>query len=175
MAFQKDILKHMNIAIIREIYDGENAHEVFENELDRALESKCSCIVIEPTKLGEETARWISVGNCLHKSAILTGFGSILSSFAFPDSVYGNFPLCGLSLLCTGVYALSWQSDPCCKYQVETNPRNLEKLPLHTLTSSSPVVLVRKDDTRRIVLHSAITFVAVAVCAFRIYKGVTSA
>ncbi|GFU28217.1 transmembrane protein 11, mitochondrial [Nephila pilipes] len=167
----RDILTRMNLAIIREIYDGENAHEVFENELERALEAQCSCIVIEPTKLGEETARWISVGNCLHKSAVLSGFGSILASLAWPDKVYISFPLSGISFFCTGLYAVSWQSDPCCKYQVETDSKNLDRLPLYTLTSSSPVVLVRKDDTRRIVLHTAITLLAVAFCAFRIYRS----
>lgn len=161
----------MNLAVISEIYDGENAHEAFENELDRALESKCDCIVIEPSKLGEETARWISVGNCLHKTAVLSGFGSILSNIVWPDRLYISFPLTGISSFCMGVYAVSWQIDPCCKYQVETNPRNLEKLPLHTLNSSSPVVLVRKDDNRRIVLHTAITLLAVAFCAFRICKS----
>lgn len=161
----------MDLAIIREIYDGENAHEAFENELERALETNCECIVIEPSKLGEETARWISVGNCLHKTAIMSGFGSILSSIVWPDKMYISFPLSGISFFCTGLYAVSWQTDPCCKYQVETNPQTLEKLPLHTLHSSSPVVLIRKDDTRRIVLHTAITILAVAFCAFRIYKS----
>ncbi|KFM81885.1 Transmembrane protein 11-like protein, mitochondrial, partial [Stegodyphus mimosarum] len=109
----REMLNYMNLAIIREIYDGENAHEVFENELERALETKCSCIVIEPTKLGEETARWISVGNCLHKTAVLAGFGSMLSNFAWPDKMYISFPLSGISFFCAGVYAVSWQSDPC--------------------------------------------------------------
>ncbi|KAG8199571.1 hypothetical protein JTE90_009410 [Oedothorax gibbosus] len=170
-ASDRDILNFMNVGIIREIYDGENAHEVFENELERALEARLSCIVIEPTKLGDETARWISVGNCLHKTAVLSGFGSILSSIAWPEKMFFSLPLSGVSFFCAGLYAVSWQSDPCCKYQVETDPRNLEKLPLHTLTSSSPIVLVRKDDTRRIVLHTAITLIAVAFCAFRIYKS----
>ncbi|XP_054710349.1 transmembrane protein 11, mitochondrial-like [Uloborus diversus] len=174
-ASDRDILTSMNLAIIREIYDGENAHEVFENELEKALEAKCACIVIEPTKLGEETARWISVGNCLHKTAVLSGFGSILSSIVWPDKMYISFPLNGISFFCTGLYAVSWQSDPCCKYQVEADPRNLEKLPLHTIPSTSPVVLVRKDDTRRIVLHTAITLLAMAFCAFRIYKSFKTA
>ncbi|GBN41500.1 Transmembrane protein 11, mitochondrial [Araneus ventricosus] len=175
-ASDRDILKNLDLAIIREIYDGENAHEAFENELERALETKNTYIVIEPTKLGEETARWISVGNGLHKTAVLTGFGSILSSLVWPDKIYISFPLSGISFFCTGLYAVSWQSDPCCKYQVETDPRNIEKMPLAALTSSSsPVVLVRKDDTRRIVLHTAITLLAVAFCAFRIYKSFKTA
>lgn len=77
------------VAIIREVYDGENAHESFEYELERALESECQLIVIEPSKLGDETSRWISVGNCLHKTAALSGVTAILTGiFLFLNNVY---------------------------------------------------------------------------------------
>ena len=61
------------------MYDSDSAQEHFELELERALEAGVGTIVIEPTTLGDETARWISVGNCLHKTGVLAGFGSILS------------------------------------------------------------------------------------------------
>lgn len=67
------------IAVIREIYDGENAQERFELELERALEAAVPVIIIEPVRLGDETARWIAVGNCLHKTAVLGGLGSIIA------------------------------------------------------------------------------------------------
>lgn len=66
-------------AIIREVYDGENSHEAFGEELERALEAGCQMIIIEPSRLGDETARWISVGNCLHKTAVIAGIGSIFT------------------------------------------------------------------------------------------------
>lgn len=66
--------------MIREIYDSEFAHQTFAMELERALDAGCCVIVIEPAQLGDETARWISVGNCLHKSAVLSGIGSVVSS-----------------------------------------------------------------------------------------------
>lgn len=68
---------HSNLSVIKEIYDSEFARENFEIELDKALDAGCSVIVIEPTQLGDETSRWISVGNCLHKTAVLTGIGAI--------------------------------------------------------------------------------------------------
>lgn len=71
-----------NVAIIREVYDSENAHETFEYELERALESECSLIVIEPSKLGDETSRWIAVGNCLHKTAALSGLAAIATGLS---------------------------------------------------------------------------------------------
>lgn len=71
-----------SVTIIREIYDGEYPDEAFERELDLALEAGFEAIIIEPARLGEETARWIQVGNCLHKCTILFGLSSIcLSKF----------------------------------------------------------------------------------------------
>lgn len=160
-----------DVAIVREIYDGENAHETFELELERALEAGCSTIVIEPSKLGDETARWIAVGNCLHKTAVLCGFGCVMTGAIWPDRLYIYFPLGAVSLFCTGLYTVSWQFDPCCKYQVEHNVKKLSRLPLHTLASSSPVVLVRRDDSRRKALHCSMTLAAVGYCGWRLYQS----
>ena len=104
-------------AVIREVYDSDNAQELFEMELERALQVRnlyffkshfggikkipwteapytetasmphlnciydylkvgCRTIVIEPTKLGEETAKWISIGNLLHKISLISGCGA---------------------------------------------------------------------------------------------------
>lgn len=48
-------------------------------ELERALEAGVSVIVIEPEPLGEETARWIYVGNLLHKVSVYSGLCGIAS------------------------------------------------------------------------------------------------
>lgn len=69
--------------MIKEIYDSEFARENFEIELDKALDAACTVIVIEPTQLGDETSRWISVGNCLHKTAVLTGIGAITTGRSY--------------------------------------------------------------------------------------------
>lgn len=66
-----------NTAVIREVYDGEYSQQCFAAELDHALDAGCMYIIIEPTQLGEETARWIFVGNCLHKIAVISGLGAI--------------------------------------------------------------------------------------------------
>lgn len=156
-------------AIVREIYDGENSHEKFEIELERALEAKSAVIAIEPSKLGDDTSRWIAVGNCLHKTAVLSGFGSVAAGLVWPDRPYICCPLGCASLFCTGLYTISWQFDPCCKYQVERDDIKLAKLLLPTL-SSSPVVLIRHDDKRRKLLHTTVTFLAVSLCIWRLYQ-----
>lgn len=156
--------------IIREIYEHENAHEDFELELEKALEEEVRTIVIEPSKLGDETSRWISVGNCLHKTSVLAGLGSIIAHFTWPERGMVMLPLGFVSVVCAGVYAVSWQFDPCCKYQVESDARKLQRLPLLNLTSSTPVVLVRRDDTRRKFLQNTICLIATSLCGWKIYQ-----
>ena len=129
-----------------------------------------STIIIEPTKLGDETARWIMVGNCLHKTSVLSGLSAIVSGSMWPERHLVNIPLAFAGVVCAGVYAVSWQFDPCCKYQVEYDTRKLQRLPLHNLASSSPVVLVRKNDRRRKMLQNTIALVAAGLVGYRFYE-----
>ncbi|XP_053470748.1 transmembrane protein 11, mitochondrial isoform X1 [Ictalurus furcatus] len=158
--------------IVQEIYNGENAQEQFEYELEQALEAQYPYIVIEPTRIGDETARWVAVGNCLHKTAVLAGAACLFTPLALPAdySRYVALPAGALSLACAALYGISWQFDPCCKYQVEYDSQKLACLPLHTLTSSTPVVLVRRDDVHRKRLHNTIALAALAYCAKKIYE-----
>jgi len=159
-----------NIAIIREVYDGPDSQEFFAMELEKALDSCCSVIVIEPSQLGDETARWITFGNVLHKFAVISGFSSLVTGFVWPQNFVPQAPFGIFSVLCTGLYTASWQFDHCVKYQVERNPRKLARLPiLSAITAASPVVLVRKDDTRRKILHCTVSLTAAAMCVFRLY------
>ncbi|XP_003489494.1 transmembrane protein 11 homolog, mitochondrial [Bombus vosnesenskii] len=161
-----------NVAIIKEVYDNENAHETFEYELERALESECSLIVIEPSKLGDETSRWIAVGNCLHKTAALSGLAAITTGLIWGDQPYICGPLGFISVISCGLYTVSWQFDPCCQYQVETDTSKLPHVELlAVLGPSSPTFLVRKDDTRRRILHTTITLVALSISAWRVYQA----
>ncbi|XP_005349984.1 transmembrane protein 11, mitochondrial isoform X1 [Chionomys nivalis] len=158
--------------IVHEIYSGENAQDQFEYELEQALEAQYKYIVIEPTRIGDETARWITVGNCLHKTAVLAGTACLFTPLALPldYSHYISLPAGVLSLTCCTLYGISWQFDPCCKYQVEYDAYKLSRLPLHTLTSSTPVVLVRKDDLHRKRLHNTIALAALVYCVKKIYE-----
>ncbi|XP_067930349.1 transmembrane protein 11, mitochondrial-like [Watersipora subatra] len=154
--------------IIREVYD-QSGDEEFEAELDHALEVESNTIVIEPLQLGLETARWISLGNFLHKTAVLCGLSTLAVSTR-TDKLYIIIPLGCTSFVCAGVYLISWQPDPCCKYQVESDPTMMDRLPLHKLSSTSPIVLVRKDDTRRKILHNSLALMSFAICCWKVYS-----
>merc|ERR1712008_483339 len=82
-----------DLIVIREIYDSENAQEIFEIELERAIQSGCQTIIIEPTELGEETENWIAYGNYLHRSAIGTGVFAVFSGVYWKDLRFLHLPL----------------------------------------------------------------------------------
>ncbi|XP_023572565.1 transmembrane protein 11, mitochondrial-like [Octodon degus] len=126
--------------IVHEIYNGENAQDPFEYELEQALGAQYKYTVIEPTRTSDETAHWITVGNCLHKTAVLAGTTCLFTPLALPLDYSHYFSLSAgvLSLACCTLCGISWQSDPCCKYQVGYAACKLSRLPLHTLTSSTP-------------------------------------
>lgn len=112
--------------VIREIFDG--AHELFENELERAFEFGCPTIVIEPCRLGEETARWIWFGEYLTRYSIITGIGSIITGLLWPNRIFIQSTLIGTALLAHGIHLVSWQQDICSQYRVESNPEQYLKL-----------------------------------------------
>ncbi|XP_055377029.1 transmembrane protein 11 homolog, mitochondrial [Condylostylus longicornis] len=163
-------VKSPTIHVIREVYDSGNAHESFEAELDKALEAKVDYIIIEPTRLGDETGRWITVGNCLYKTAVLSGLSSVVSGLIWQDRPVFSAPLCAVSIFCTGLYAVSWISDPCCQYQVEKDPKKLANVPKLS-EFSSPVVLALKENKKAKYFHRGVTLIASAFCAWQIYKA----
>ena len=160
-----------DLAVIRELYNN-GAHELYENELERALDKTCETIVIEPTRLGEETARWIMIGDCLRKTASLSGFGSIVGGFVWPDKPFIYCPMATISLLSTGIH-LSWQFDSCYNYKVESD---MKKLVLNNIASAdtpTAVVLVKRSNyeiRKNSFLHTAISLIAFAFSAWKLYK-----
>ncbi|XP_054281134.1 transmembrane protein 11-B, mitochondrial-like [Macrosteles quadrilineatus] len=139
------------------------------DQLERALEDGCHTIVIELQPLGDETVRWISVGNFLHQTAVYAGLGAIVSGFVGPNKPALFMPLACTSLLCTGVYTISWQLDPCCQYQVSEDPHLSCILTDHFLFSASSVILVKKDNFRKKLLHRAVTLASTILAGYNIY------
>ncbi|XP_069462937.1 transmembrane protein 11, mitochondrial-like isoform X3 [Ambystoma mexicanum] len=106
----------LDFFVIHEIYDGDFTQAEFEAQLEAALEHQYRYIVIEPARLGDETARWIAVGNCLHRTSMLTGAVCLLSPLSLPPdfSHYLGLPAGAVSVACAALYGVSWQFDPCC-------------------------------------------------------------
>ncbi|CAG7832973.1 unnamed protein product [Allacma fusca] len=159
---------HKNVWIIKEIYDSENALENFELELDLALKKQTPTIVIEPLALAEQTGRWIAVGNFFHRAGILCGFTSALWYLIWPrQSICGC--LSGLGFVCSSLYVLHWNLDPCGKYQVERNVDRLRKL--HIPHTGSAVVLRKQNNNMgRKLLHISMSTLSIGVCIFGVYR-----
>ncbi|KAG5678434.1 hypothetical protein PVAND_008108 [Polypedilum vanderplanki] len=166
----EDELKSPTVHLIREIYETNDAHEHFIAELDKALIEKVDYIIIEPTKIGDETARWIVVGNCLSKTSMICSSACIAAGYVWPKNnlIFGT--LCTLSIFCSGLYLLSWNSDPCVHYQVETNPKKLSKVPL-LKDFTSPIVLYYKPNTRSKYIQQILCGLVIGYCGYRLYES----
>lgn len=141
-------------------------------QLDLAFDRGCVVIVVEPRELGKHVIRWIRFGNFLHKSAVLASTGALVALPFLSDkvSIATAVPLGSFGVCCAVVYAVSWQFDPCSKYQVDYRGVELSRVPSHELQSHSPVVLVRRNDVYRKVLHNTLALAVAGYLAWRAYK-----
>ncbi|XP_052784257.1 transmembrane protein 11, mitochondrial-like [Mya arenaria] len=153
--------------IIRDVNDSDLTQEDLEEELERAFDEEAEVIVIEPVALGNEVVKWISFGNFLHKSCVLSGFACLTLPIVSKSDIASL--VCGaVSVSCASVYALSWQRDPMCKYQKTMNLSDLEHV-VQSLNSVNPVVLIRRDDSRRKKLHNVFAVLSGILCGFKLY------
>uniref|UniRef100_A0A336K8R9 CSON005319 protein n=1 Tax=Culicoides sonorensis TaxID=179676 RepID=A0A336K8R9_CULSO len=156
--------------VIREVYEDQDSYEKFIAELDKALDERYETIIIEPAKVGDETSRWIRVGNCLHKTAMISSIASIASAAIWPKNLHSMCACAAISTFCSSIYWISWSYDPCVKYQIETNSQVLKnKIPNYS-EFSSPVVLKYKDNSIAKYIHRTFCLVAVSICLFRVYQ-----
>ena len=154
------------------IHDDDSIQTRLECQLESALEQQFSLIVVEPVGLGDTVIRWIRVGNFLHKSSVLASLGCLITLPILPRnvSIFTSIPLGLFGVGCAVFYAFSWQSDPCCKYQVDYRGTQLVHLPSHELHSQTPVVLVKKNDKYRKYLHNALALHVLIFCGWRLYQ-----
>lgn len=138
--------------------DSKNALQCqFEDALDQGY----TLVVVEPAGLGSECIRWIRVGNFLHKASVLCALGALsVTPFIRPQiALFVTYPIGCFGVFCAVLYRYSWESDPCCKYQVDYRGRELRRIPSHVIHTPSPVVLVRKNDKFRKILHNTLSVV----------------
>jgi len=72
-----------DVAVVREIYDGDDSEEIFRMELERALDVGCRTIVIEPSGLATYTSSWIFAGSYVKRASMLSGFSALVIGKAF--------------------------------------------------------------------------------------------
>lgn len=147
-----------------------------ECQFEMALEQGFTVVVVEPAGIGDNCIRWITVGNFLHKSAVLSALGTLIATPFLPlrMAFFVTFPLGAFGVGCTGLYALSWQGDPCCKYQVDYRGRALTRIPSHEIRTPSPVVLVRRNDKYRKMLQNSLSVAVLGYLGWLIYQHLHS-
>ena len=156
--------------IIRDVITADDhTLEVLEEQIQHAFESATQHIIIESAELGDNITKWIITGNFFHKTSVISGLLSMISPLFCPQKyrVFVTLPLCGINLMCTVMYNFSWHRDACCKYQVERNTESLEQLHLKALTTSSPAILVYRDDKYRRRLHNFFSYCCAGYLLYR--------
>jgi len=159
--------------IIRDLTSNDQQSvQILEEQLENAYESCTQHIIIEPVSVGNLVTKWITVGNFLHKTSVISGAVCMLTPLFCPKKYryYMTMPLCSMNLFCMTLYNFSWRKDPCCKYQVEGNMERLGQLNLQTLAHSSPIVLVYRDDKYRKRLHNFFSFCCAGYLVVQVYK-----
>merc|ERR1712150_111061 len=131
------------------------------------------------TRLGEETARWISVGNLLHKIAVISGFGAFSLGFILSDRRYLPLPLGITSLFCSTLYTMSWQFDPCSQYRVEKS-KSHERKNKEITSKKAIVTLIRKNNVQvnsfsnYVSIHSVMGFLSFGFCYWKLSNQLNS-
>lgn len=148
--------------------DSEESQSSLECQLEDAFDTGYQVIIIEPIGLGDQAIRWIKVGNFLHKTAVITSLGSLITFCLAPPQI--ALLLGGAGVVCACVYDFSWQFDPCCKYQVDYRGKDLVQVPSHEILSRTPVVLVRRNDKYRKILHNTLALLVVGCVGWNLYK-----
>lgn len=149
-----------------------NEKEQLEKELEEALEKEYDVIVIEPRSLGDDVVRWIKLGNFFHKGAVVINLSTLVLA-PFLSHHLNLYALTSCGLLGVGfacIYNISWQFDPCCKYQVDWVGRQLRSIPSEELTTTTPVVIIRRNDNYRKVLHTSLAVVVIGYLGWRWYS-----
>lgn len=144
--------------------------------MESALENQYTLIVIEPLGLGDHVIRWIRVGNFLHKSSVLADLGCLMILPFVPRKVvlFTALPLGVFGVGCACLYNFSWRKDPCCKYQVDYKGTSLAQISSHELHTQNPVILIKRNDKYRKILHNTLAMVVFGIFAWRLYKHMYS-
>ncbi|KAL3309846.1 Transmembrane protein 11, mitochondrial [Cichlidogyrus casuarinus] len=138
-------------AVIRAVYENRNSPEQFVKELDFVLSKKVSIVVIEPDSLGEETWRWIKIGNFLHKTSVVTGM-VVQSISQLPAALTHRTQHSPKSTCSINGSTIASSGDP-------TGP------PL------KPVVIIRRDHFARIVVHNSVAALAVGLSGLVLFRN----
>ncbi|KAF0986992.1 hypothetical protein HZS_3161, partial [Henneguya salminicola] len=138
------------------------------NHLEDTLEFSPNFVIIESESFAVRIAKWLAMGNLLHKAATISGlfsfFINILSKYAnpYPTAQIIRITLACISLSTSFMYNFFWSPDPCSKYQIVKNSSQLRKFNYLKKKRTKPsLILIKKNDKYRKILHSFLSLAAI--------------
>ena len=79
-------------------------------------------------------------------------------------------PLGVASISCAAMYGVSWQYDPCSKYQLDHHGHSMANIPSAELTTNTSIVLVRRNDIYRKRLHNSVAILVCVMFGWQLFK-----
>jgi len=146
--------------------------ELQEYELARLVDNRVAYILVQGLSLSGRVESAIRMGNAMHKTAVISGVTCLALNWTPLPFKYITLPLGLVSTISAVSYALTWQGDPLCKYQIDATGNELAAVAPSGLPVLQPgvTILVRRDDTVRRILHNTIAASCAIACAFRLRK-----
>jgi hypothetical protein len=141
-------------------------------QLDEAVNQGIQTILIEPTKLGNRTITWLTLGKYLRRFSTSMGICCLLSGFKLPENHEIHIITGSLNLILGTFYFISWNSDSCITYRYE---QSLNKLPNYVprdqIRTSKPVILVKdKSYLIKNILHRSIFSISLTYLTYKFFK-----
>lgn len=158
------------LAVIRQANEENRSSVAFL--LETALSAGEPFVIVQDGSLASETRISISIGNFLHKGAVLSGLLCLCTGLLGTPRLAVSAGL--LSGLCAILYDTSWAYDSCCQYQVARLDWWYEELPMTSQVDledlAGTTILVRKDDRVRRKLHNLLAGCSLGLCAVKICR-----
>ena len=127
-----------------------------ELELRDALQLDYDVIVLSDISLGHRVCKWIQFGNILHKSAVVSSATCLFLNLATQTADWLITCLSLYSIFSVAVYNAMWRRDTMSQYQLDTRGDFVSQMPLSSVRSKSLMILKKRDDTYRRILHNLI-------------------
>ena len=140
-----------------------------ELELKEALKQNYDVIVLSDIALGQRVCKWIQFGNILHKSAVISGISCCVLNIATQTADWLTNAISLCSLLSITVYNTMWRRDTVSRYQLDTRGDFVSQMPLSSVKSRSLMVLIKRDDCYRRILHNLIGCILVLHMGLKLY------
>lgn len=149
--------------------EAESILKLHEAKLREYLLTNSVYVMIIPQAIGRKTEQWITIGNILTSTTIVSSLVSIASSVAWPWRPYLYVPLTLVAMYATVTYSIRCSRNPCANYQVVKDPKIIE-LAKSFKSAESFVLLEHIPNTLASTLQFTFTAASIVGCFYVAFK-----